>query len=108
MQRHELEMQIQSEKLNLQNKEDNLKKKIDNIKLLESKFKLERDDFEEERKLFKQHLQDFQLKETQLREDKEAFENMKTNELKLLNEQKSENENALKKELEQIRTKTKG
>ena len=35
----------------------------------------------------------------------EAFENMKTNEMKLLSKQKSENENALKKELEQIRTK---
>ena len=105
MQRHELEMQIQSEKLNLQNKEDNLKKKIDNIKLLESKFKLERDDFEKERKLLKHHLQDFQLRETQLREDKEAFENMKTIELKHLDEQKKENENVLRKEREENRIK---
>ena len=41
------------------------------------------------RKLFKQHLQDFQLRETQLREDNEAFENMKTNELKLLKNRKA-------------------
>ena len=54
--------------------------------------------------MFKQHLQDFQLRETQLREDKEAFENMKTNEMKLLKNRKAKTKCA-EEELEQIRTK---